>query len=89
MARMPLRALMLTGRVLNAEEGRSLGLAHYVCNTETDPRSSYELGLELAIEVPGQQHALAAGLCGQLHQAIKRGVAVVDADEQRQAAVVR
>lgn len=45
--------MMLTGRVLNAEEGRSLGLAHYVCNTGTDPRSSYELGLELARKIAG------------------------------------
>jgi len=45
--------MMLTGRVLNAEEGRSLGLAHYVCNTETDPRSAYTLGLELARKIAG------------------------------------
>ncbi|KJK25913.1 enoyl-CoA hydratase [Burkholderiaceae bacterium 16] len=40
--------MMLTGRVLDAEEGERLGLAHYVCNTEANPKSAYDLGLELA-----------------------------------------
>ncbi|MCV2218712.1 crotonase/enoyl-CoA hydratase family protein [Thauera sp. Sel9] len=45
--------LMLTGRVLDAVEGERLGLAHYVCNTEANPRSAYDLGLELARRIAG------------------------------------
>lgn len=43
--------MMLTGRVLNAQEGERLGLAHYVCNTEANPKSAYELGLDLAQKI--------------------------------------
>ncbi|WP_322021421.1 MULTISPECIES: crotonase/enoyl-CoA hydratase family protein [unclassified Burkholderia] len=43
--------MMLTGRVVDAEEGERLGLAHYVCNTERNPKSAYELGLELARKI--------------------------------------
>ncbi|MFC7516367.1 crotonase/enoyl-CoA hydratase family protein [Herbaspirillum sp. GCM10030257] len=43
--------LMLTGRVLNAQEGERLGLAHYVCNTEDNPKTAYDLGLELARKI--------------------------------------
>lgn len=45
--------MMLTGRVLDAEEGERLGLAHYLCNTEAEPRSAYELGLALARRIAG------------------------------------
>jgi enoyl-CoA hydratase/carnithine racemase len=43
--------LMLTGRVLSAHDGERLGLAHYVCNTESNPKTTYELGLELAQKI--------------------------------------
>lgn len=45
--------MMLTGRVLNAREGERWGLAHYVCNTEDNPRSAHDLGLELARKIAG------------------------------------
>lgn len=45
--------LMLTGRVLNAAEGERLGLAHYVCNTESNPQSAYDFGLGLARKIAG------------------------------------
>jgi enoyl-CoA hydratase/carnithine racemase len=45
--------LMLTGRVLDAVEGERLGLAHYVCNNEANPKTAYELSLELAQRIAG------------------------------------
>jgi enoyl-CoA hydratase/carnithine racemase len=43
--------MMLTGRVVDAQEGERLGLAHYVCNTERLPMSAKEKGLELAHKI--------------------------------------
>lgn len=43
--------MMLTGRVVGAEEGARLGLAHYVCNNAANPKSAYDLGLELARKI--------------------------------------
>lgn len=40
--------MMLTGRVLDAEEGHALGLTHYVCGTPKTPETARQLGLELA-----------------------------------------
>lgn len=42
--------MMLTGRVLDAEVGFRLGLAHYIAEQESH-RSAYELGLELARKI--------------------------------------
>ncbi|WP_321938820.1 MULTISPECIES: crotonase/enoyl-CoA hydratase family protein [unclassified Paraburkholderia] len=38
--------MMLTGRVVDAEEGLRIGLAHYVCGTESNPVSAYNFALE-------------------------------------------
>lgn len=45
--------MMLTGRVIDAEEGLRLGLAHYVCHTEANPKQAAALGLELAQKIAG------------------------------------
>lgn len=43
--------MMLTGRVLDAAEGHTLGLAHYVCGTPKTPESARQLGLALARKI--------------------------------------
>lgn len=40
--------MMLTGRVLDAEQGEQWGLAHYVCDTRQDPQAAYQFSLDLA-----------------------------------------
>lgn len=43
--------MMLTGRVLDHREGLRLGLAHYVSTDGDTPRTTYQLGLELAQKI--------------------------------------
>ncbi len=43
--------MMLTGRVMDIEEGHRVGLAHYVCNTPENPKNVKEFGLELAQKI--------------------------------------
>ncbi|HUG59247.1 MAG TPA: crotonase/enoyl-CoA hydratase family protein [Candidimonas sp.] len=45
--------MMLTGRVMDIEEGLRLGLAHYVCNTPENPVSAYDFALSLAEKIAG------------------------------------
>lgn len=40
--------MMLTGRVVDAEEGLRIGLAHYVCGTAAHPADAFEFSLGLA-----------------------------------------
>jgi len=44
--------MMLTGRVLDAQEGRQLGLAHYVCDTAQGDTPAPALALQLAEKLP-------------------------------------
>jgi enoyl-CoA hydratase/carnithine racemase len=43
--------MMLTGRVVDASEGRQLGLAHYVCDPAKGDKTAYDLALELAQKI--------------------------------------
>lgn len=45
--------MMLTGRVLDAQEGRQLGLAHYVCDTAQGDTPAPALALQLAEKIAG------------------------------------
>lgn len=47
--------MMLTGRVLDAQEGRELGLAHYVCDTAKGDTPAPELALTLAKKIAGNE----------------------------------
>ena len=40
--------MMLTGRVVDIEEGHRIGLAHYVCNTPQNPVSAKDFSMQLA-----------------------------------------
>jgi len=45
--------MMLTGRVMDIEEGHRLGLAHYVCNTPENPASAQDFAMSLAERIAG------------------------------------
>lgn len=45
--------MMLTGRVIDAQEGRQLGLAHYVCDSAKGDTPASELALSLAKKIAG------------------------------------
>lgn len=45
--------MMLTGRVMEIEEGHRLGLAHYVCNTPENPVSAKDFAMSLAERIAG------------------------------------
>lgn len=60
--------LMLTGRVLNAQEGERWGLAHYVCNTEDNPQSARDLGLSLARRIAGNAALSNYAIVSSIHR---------------------
>ncbi|HKT96182.1 MAG TPA: crotonase/enoyl-CoA hydratase family protein [Paraburkholderia sp.] len=43
--------MMLTGRVIDVDEGLRIGLAHYVCGTADNPREAFDFGLEIAQKI--------------------------------------
>ncbi len=43
--------MMLTGRVMDVEEGHRVGLAHYVCNTAQNPESAFDTAMALARKI--------------------------------------
>lgn len=45
--------MMLTGRVMDVQEGYRLGLAHYVCNTAENPVSAKDFSMTLAQRIAG------------------------------------
>ena len=45
--------MMLTGRVIDAHEGRQLGLAHYLCDTARGDTPASEFALALAQKIAG------------------------------------
>jgi len=45
--------MMLTGRIMDVNEGHRLGLAHYVCNTPENPVSAQDFAMELAERIAG------------------------------------
>lgn len=60
--------MMLTGRVIDASEGHRLGLAHYVCNTESEPRSAFELGLTLARRIASNAELSNYAIVSSIHR---------------------
>lgn len=45
--------MMLTGRIMDVDEGYRLGLAHYICNTPENPKSAFDQAMELAERIAG------------------------------------
>ena len=53
--------MMLTGRVLDAEEGHALGLSHYLTGPGEGLARALELAQKIAAQLPGHELRRAAG----------------------------
>lgn len=60
--------MMLTGRVVDAEEGRRLGLAHYVCDTSKGDAPAHELALTLAQKIAANARLSNYAIVSAIHR---------------------